>query len=422
MTTDYEQEIRRNYRWNFAIIAGVDSCWGFGGAFASYAAILPVFLKQLGASNFVIGLLPAVFMFSLTTPQLLVARLTRHMPVKKFFFTLTHYPGCLGLLPLSYLVFCLGGTHNRALVAATLVWLALFGLSISFAMPMWVNLMAKLFPPAVRGKSFGYVFVLYSTCGSIGSMCAAQVLDRFEFPTSFALLFLVGGVVLSGCVTSFFWLREPPKQPDRAERGGRFWRDVVDILREGGSFRWLLVARAVGAFCLMGTAFYTVAGVEKFDLTVGAAGRYGAVLLGAQVAGSLIAGWLGDRLGFKLVAVLAPAFDLAAAALAILAPSPSWYHLVMILWGLRRSFAMVGMHNLSIEFCPTFDKTTFIALGSTAMCPAYIIGPVIGGLLAEHHPAGYTAVFVSTVVCGLAAFLLMVFCVQEPRRRREGGA
>ena len=80
--TQYEERIETHYRWNYRMIAAVEGIWGFGMALVSHVAILPVFLNILGASPFVIGLLPATFRLFLTVPQLLVARFTRALPLK----------------------------------------------------------------------------------------------------------------------------------------------------------------------------------------------------------------------------------------------------------------------------------------------------------------------------------------------------
>ena len=416
MTTNYEEEVERHYRWNFAIIGGVHGCWGLGSAFVSYVVILPVFLKKLGANEFAIGLMPALFMLCLSMPQLLAARLTRHLPIKKVFFTFTHYPCTLSLLLLAYLAVRPADISESAVVVAVFAWVAIYGLSISFAMPMWVNLQAKLFPTAVRGKSFGYVFLWGSVLGAIGSKGAERILDRYPYPSNFAILFAAGGIVLSACVTSFLWLREPASSEEATDEKATFMRDVFDILRTSPGFRWFLAARFVGALSLMAAAFYTVAGIEKFELPCAVAGNFGAVMLAAQVLGSLAAGRLGDRFGFKLVFLITSALGIAAATTAIVAPTPGWYYLVFVLFGARRATASIGFHNLCIEFCPTPDKTTFVALASTVLCPAYVLGPVAGGLLARHHGAHYNAVFAVAVVCAFVAMVVTAFRVPEPRR------
>ena len=420
MNTAFEQQVRQHFRWNYAIIAGVEGLWGFGAALVSTATILPVFLRELGASSFAIGLLPGVFAFFLTAPQLLAARMTRRLPLKKYVFTCIHYPGCLGLLPLALFVAVAGTEAGIGVVWATFVWLALFGLTISFAMPMWVNLMAKLFPADVRGRSFGDVFLLGNVLGAAGSVCAAWVLARLQFPGSFALLFLLAGVVLSGCVTSFFWLREPMTPASLADAPGaeRFAADVMAFLRGSPDFRWFLAARFVGAFSLMATAFYSVAAIDRLGLDVSSAGEFGAILLVSRAVGSAVAGRLGDRFGFRIVAMLGAACDAGAALLAIVAPSRLVFCAVFVLLGMRGSFGMIGHSNLSIEYCPTADKTTFVALGSTAMCPAYVLSPTLGGLLATYHPAGYDTVFPCALVCSVCALVIFMARVREPRKER----
>jgi len=413
---DFEQEIKRNYRWNLGIIAGVDGCWGFGMAFVHRVAILPAFLDRLGASSITIGLLPAVFSIALFAPQLLAAHFTRHLSVKKNFFTVTHYPGTLSLLALACLTVRYAATAPGVVMGSTFAWVVLFGLSISFAMPMWLNLMAKLFPAAVRGRAFGYVWLLNGVLGAAGSLCAKKILGTVTYPWNFAVLFTASGVILSACVTSFFWLREPVRINPDARGTAAFLREVTRILRGPREFLWFLAARLTGTFSMMAAAFYTVAGLERYKLSSAAAAMFGAVLLIAQVIGSLAGGRLGDALGFKLLLVLACATDVAAGTLAILAPSPVWYGVVFALFGLRSSFLMIGGHNLTIEYCPTEDKTTFVALVSTILCPAYVLGPILGGLIAKYHPAGYNAVFAVAACCGLAALLVTLLKVVEPRR------
>ena len=142
-------------------------------------------------------------------------------------------------------------------------------------------------------------------------------------------------------------------------------------------------------------------------------------LLAAQMAGSVLAGHLGDAYGFKLPAVVAPACSLAACVLALTAPSPGWYYLVFVAHGLRVSSAIVGIHNLTIEFAPEGDKTAFLALGSTAMLPAYVLGPVLAGFLVRSGSAGHRWVFAVGAGFALLSWVTMLLFVREPRRESE---
>lgn len=416
---EYQTHIEHHFRWNYGMIAGVEGVWGFGVALVSHVAILPVFLERLGASAFLIGLLPATFRLFLTAPQLIAARLTHHLPLKKRVFTCVHYPGCLALLLLGFLVLWVRDSQPKLLIGGTFVWLALFGASISFAMPMWVNLMAKLFPARLRGRAFAMVFLLGGLTGAAGSLLAGKILDAISYPLNFMTLFFAAGVLLSACVTAFLWLREPVLPNSRLTPSNGFLRDTLRAAAKSESFCWFLAGRFVGTLSLMAAAFYTVSALERFSLPGSVAGQFGAALLAGQSVGSLLAGHIGDRFGFKTVAALVPLCDAGAAVLALSAPAAAWYYPVFFLLGLRVSLAMVGTHNLNIEFCPGHDKTTFVALSSTVMCPAYVLGPSLGGFLATHHPAGYNAVFVVALACSIPSFLLISLLVKEPRDRQD---
>ncbi len=416
MSETFPQQIRRHYWHNFAIIAGVEGCWGLGAAAANTTTILPVFLDRLGASKFVIGLVPAVFMLCLNGPQLLAARFTRHLRVKKVVFTLIHYPGTLPLIALGVLTLTAGQGSRDRLIGFTFVWIALFGLAISFAMPMWINLMAKLFPASVRGRSFGAVMLLGSVLGAAGSTAVAYVLRVEDFPRNFGILFIAAGIVLSACVTTFFWLREPPSLVAEDEAREPFLKNVLAVLRERRDFMWFLLARCTAAFGIMADGFCAVAGVQRFALGDEASGEFSVALLSAQVVGSLVGGWLGDRMGFRLLMLISIACSIGSSTVALAAPTHEWYYLVFVLLGLRRSVGMIAVHNMTIEFCPTEDKTTFVAIASTILCPAIVASYFIGSLIAQHHHASYNAVFVVSMLCASAAFLITLFCVREPRR------
>lgn len=416
MSDAYQQSIERHFRWNFSTLAGVEGCWGFASAAIDRVAVLPVFLSTLGASEYVISLLPAMFMLCFTAPQLLAARLTRHLPVKKTFFTLTHYPGALLLIALGVVTLWANRLPSWLILACTFAWIVVFGISISFAMPMWVNIMAKLFPPSVRGRSFGVVWLLGGLFGAAGAWCVRWALQAWGFPTGFGILFIASGVLMSVCTTSFFWLREPALEvADDGERRP-FLRELGGILRGTPAFSWLLVVRSVAAFGVMGDAFFAVAAVERFGLSVSVAGAFAGVTLAARVAGSLIGGYLGDVCGFEAALLFSILSSAGASVVAMAAPSAGWYYCVFVLLGLRQSSGMIAIQNLTIDLCPSDDKTTFVALASTVVCPAFVLSPIIAGALATHHPARFHAVFMVGAVCALLAAVITIVKVRDPRR------
>ena len=70
---DYNAKVELRWRFNLNVLLFVEAIWGAGTAFVSKQALLPVFLRSLGASGMIIGLLPALVAVAATVPQLITA-------------------------------------------------------------------------------------------------------------------------------------------------------------------------------------------------------------------------------------------------------------------------------------------------------------------------------------------------------------
>jgi len=263
------------------------------------------------------------------------------------------------------------------------------------------------------------VNLLGSISGAVGALGVRWVLKAYAFPQNFAILFVWAGVIMSACITAFFWLREPPNPEVVVAEDRPFLTEVAGLLRGSPDFMWYMGVRFVAGFGIMGDAFCAVAAMERFDLDVEAAATFAATLLVARVIGSLIAGRMGDAFGFKLVMVVSAVFSVCASIVAIWAPTVGWFYLAFACMGVRQSVGMIAVSNLTIEFCPTSDKTTFVAIASTIMCPAYVVAPIIGGQIAHYHPARFNAVFTVAAVCSALALVMLLLFVREPRRVAE---
>jgi len=74
--------LERHWR-NVAWALCVEAFWGISLALISVVAIVPVFLSHLGASNTVIGLLPAIWTLMAFLPGAFGSHFTSHLPLRK---------------------------------------------------------------------------------------------------------------------------------------------------------------------------------------------------------------------------------------------------------------------------------------------------------------------------------------------------
>ena len=415
---DCQGQLAGAARRNLGIFAGVHGMWGFGMAFVSHVALLPVFLRELGASYFVVGALPALMTICMFGPQILAARMTGHLQRKKNIFAAIHYPGCIGIVVMAACTYAWGRSNPKLLIPVVLACMAVQGLSLSFAIPMWSNLIAKLLPAETRGRSFGKLFFIGGLTGAAGALLSERLIAGSEFPGGFAAGFLIAGIVPGLSVSLFFLLKEP--LGEEAAPRGRLWdflRKLREDLRGQPDYQFFLLAQISSGLARLAVPFYAVAAFERFALDREVGATFTAILLVSRTLGSPFAGRIGDRFGFRCLALVCPALVVVSAVLALTASSPLAFHLVFALTGFGSAAESVANLNLPIEFCPHADKTSFIAVRGTIVGPVQALAPLLGGLIADALDGRFGVLFLSAAVLEVCSLLILAFLVREPRRK-----
>jgi MFS family permease len=417
VSQSYDDQIRDGVRHNLAIIIGVHAVWSFGSASYNWGTMMPVFLKELGATNFHIGLMQGLISLAMFSPQMIAAQKTSHLAVKKFLFPFVHYPGLIALGVMGAFALMWGKTES--LIWVSIACMTLMGLSLSFAIPMWSNLVAKLVPSQTRGLSFGLIFFVGGLTGLAGAAAAKYIIRLYGF-SGFGWGFVAASFLLCFAVSFFFLLKEPPHPEPPIKKGiAEFFRDMKTELLSHRDYRHYLYSKSLSALGTMAFPFYAAAAVSKFDMGSEAGADFTLMLILAQMIGAPLFGWIGDRTGFRAIAFLPPLINVLCTSLAIFTTEASTFHLIFFLGGLSTAADMVSSLNLPIEFCPEADKTSFIAVKGTVTGPLMFIAPLIGGFLADHLVWEFKITFASALIFELAAFLILLILVNEPRRSSD---
>ena len=80
-----QEEIERNYRWNFTVNALDGASFWFGMSFISSTIILPLYVRHFTDNPLLIGLIPFIATAGYLVPQFFSANAVERAPRKKFF-------------------------------------------------------------------------------------------------------------------------------------------------------------------------------------------------------------------------------------------------------------------------------------------------------------------------------------------------
>lgn len=414
----FRDQVRHNF-----LALGLDySCFLIGMSFASQATILPAFAAHLGASNIVIGAIPAVLTLGWFLPSLVAAHhaegLERKLPFVLRYTVWERAP----MLVLAAVAFALADRAPAlSLAVFFLVILVMTGTG-GILMPAWMDVVGRAIPTTLRGRFFGTANVVASGGGLLGSLLVAWLLATVPPPRSYGLCFLIAFVFLAVSYVALAAAREPAGAgPTASSSLAAYLRRMPALVRGDRNLSWFLIARGFAILGTMSNGFYTVYGLRVLDAREWQVGAYTTALLAGQVVGNLALGWLADRAGHRLSLVLGATALAASGIAAIAAGSAAALMPVFALLGVHQASVNVSARTILLEFAlDVGQRPTYIGLGNTLLAPLSFGAPLAAGLMMDGF--GSRRVFAVSTVLALTGAALLLARVREPRRARSASA
>ena len=182
MKNTYQNQIEEYHNWNFALNIASGGFDNFGMSLVGTMTVLPAFLTLFTRSNFIIGLLPALFVFFWTFPQILTAFYTSHFRQKKNIIVFLRTAYALPWLILSILlILSVLKPGSSGSLVIFFVFLSLFALLGGFVIPAWTSFISKLIFSNVRGRFFALRIFVGTIFGILASFMVKNILKTYFF-------------------------------------------------------------------------------------------------------------------------------------------------------------------------------------------------------------------------------------------------
>jgi len=405
--------VRRN-----AAALGIDfGLFLIGLSFASQSTILPAFVAHLGASNLIIGAVPALMTLGWNLPSLFAAGYTESLARKLPFVLRYTLWERLPFLVLAAVAFFVARPAPDLALALTLTMLLTITSAGGLLMPAWMDIVGRAVPVGLRGRFFAVSSLLGGGGALLGSVLTAWILARLPAPRGYGVCFLLAALFMALSYAALAQVREPRAVAvEAAPRLGAYLRRVGRVLRTDHNLVWYLLSRALGFIGTMASGFYTVYALRLFGAPDWAVGVFTTALVAGQIGGNLILGSLADRSGHLVPLNIGMGALLLANVVAMSAPTLQVFALVFVLQGIQLAAVNVSGLNVLLEFAPDATaRPTYVGLGTTLMTPVAFGAPLLAGLMAD--VLGFRAVFVTAGVGALASATLLLGRVREPRHR-----
>ncbi len=419
MSSPYATEpLPPHYRRNFiaGLIHGV--FFQASAALSSIHTVLPSLVASLTPAASAVGLMATLQSIGQVIPQLYTAYIVDGMKRRK--------PLLLGIITFRFLSFALlawlvyeyGLTNPTLVLVALLTLFGIFSLLGGMGSVVYADIFARAIPARRRGRFAGSKQLIGYALAVLAGYFVKWVLgnpERFPFPNNFAIILAASAATLAIALIGFALIKEPPTPEHRVlKHRNAIWGAALMLFKSSRSLQWLLVVQSLIMLTLAVAPFFVVHAKQDLGIPLGTVGIYLSLQMAGAAVSNILWAWLSDHHGNRSVIIGIAFAAMLAALLAWLTPaSLGWlYGGVFILLGSAISGSSVGFANIILEMADAATLPVCVALRNTALLPV-AFAPLLIGILARW--LSYPLMFAVAAGVALAAFLLGIFFLPEPR-------
>lgn len=407
-------------RRNTLLSASGEALWGLQISLVAPATVLTVLLTGFGAGPRLIGAIPAIEGTLIVLPQILGMWLFHSLARRQRNLVAWHLLVPIPMLFLSgVLLLSPACEHPAFMCGALLLLFAAFTGGIGVIVAVWMDWLADLFRPAIRGTAIGVSFAASALAGTAGGLLAGLIIGRWPALSTYGILYLVAGVIAACSFVAFGCIRDPlsgaeQETPTRSPPAGETWVRFRASLSDR-NFRRYVVGRslAVAGFGMVPFIALNYQSAQGGGLASGTIVAAGSVMTLGSAVGNLVFGKLGDRWGHRLGVIVGAVLQTVTLAL-LLSTRGLWSCILSyFLAGICVSSSFVSHSNLLYETCPHGHRLSHITLGNLVFALPLMLGGLLAGQVA--HSWGLRSLFGLCLVLSLGGAVWMTLRVRDPR-------
>ncbi len=357
----------------------------------SIGAFLTAYALELGASNFVIGLLAAVPQFAQAIQLPTIGVVEKASSRRLLTVALTLASRLILLIAGVASLFKPSSLALGIVVVAFLVRY-LLGASGGCAFNSW---MRDFLPRERRGTLVAKRLLAMTAAGVIAPLVAAILVDNWTrltgTPTVYAYSTLLGISTVFGILEAYSVSRIPeaPREPASSAASSSFRQFLLPV--KDDNFRRLLTFLLVWNFAInLAAPFFTVHMLSRLHISIT---TIIVLMTLSQIANAAVVqtfGAIADRFSNKHVLEFsAPIFVVCIFAwIFTSADQPHWSMMLLlgaihILTGVATAGVTLATSNLSMELSPDRQATSYLAMAAVVTALSAGIAPILGGASAD---------------------------------------
>ena len=408
-----QKDIRHNLKMFF--IDGVSFMPSM--ALISISAVIPYFLDQLGATTFQVALATSMTLICVFVTQPIFGYIaSRTKSMHKTFGKI------LFLQRFSFLIFLLlipvMAGADALLINVFLVFWCVYNFFVGSYTVFHTPLLIRLLPPDKRGGIRGIGFAIGSLLGVGMSALIPLILTHVSFPYNYMVIFFLGLLFQFVNAATFFFLRESADIPKTEPMGiAQYIKQMPFSIRESFLFRAMILTCIFLAIANSLLPYYTLYAIRVFSATEANIAVLAGLAIFAGAFAHIVFGYIVDRHGPRIIALIVACLIIAAGVLALTTNSLALLYVAWVLANLCNSGTMLATSLLLGEVSPKAKLPLYVGVYFTiSMALSAAIVLILAPVLEN---TGFALLFVTVLTCGLLSFFVNLFVLRKRMKQDD---
>lgn len=405
---------------NVAGVAAVEFLWGLGFPIVLESTFLQLFLKNLGASSTVVGIVPSLFIFCISTFPLFSTYLSRNYPLKRTLVTVLHVLSGLAILALGLLLPYISGTENILLLFFSTY--TIFSICLGLTIPIWFNYLTRLFSETKTVPGLGYMMLAQNFGKIVSSFFILKVVDTYAFSLeSSAWIFIATGLLfIIGSLFFFITLEVTEPVPPALDSTPFF-------LHTRQTFQEILTNRRFLVYLAADLDFYVILTVLSFYANYAttffavpaavAVGAFVACIYAGSITVNIFLGTM-NLLRIKQKLFLSKGITFLLLLLLALFPSYFTFFIISFLLGVGRAIRNMVYPPSVRKFADKTDNTAYFALAPILTLPIGSGFPLLFGKMLDS--LSFMGADAYRLLFGVSALFILATCYFTVKTDYEG--
>ncbi len=404
---------------NTAGLSSAEFFWGLAIPVLFESAFLQIFLRQIGASNKTVGLVPSILATGIMLFSIMSAWMTSHLVRKKRAVILAHMAASIPFFLFGLTLPFIPGSQRITVFMITYV---VFAITLGITLPLWQNFIVKIFSPHNTLKANSIMMTTQIFARLIGSFFIFKSVEKYSFSIeSASFIFISVGIMFF--IGSFFFLivhesiEETSSHIVQPHNLKTMTASAKNIMYNKNFLRYL--AGTTEAYATIAVlSFYANYAVEFKGIEKEiAAGLFVAFIYIAGVLTNIILGWM-DFFDLKTKFIIARGAAASGTILLIFSNTLPLFLIVSFILGISRGVNQSANAPAVKLLSGLDDATDYFAISAIIIFPLSFGIPVISGIIIDslsgYGELSYIIVFINLAVLQTAGLLFTIFTNFNP--------